>query len=206
MKSRAMAGLGIVAVVVAAFAAAAAPPDSTANSPVRSFASRLQSAGRASSAFDRVGTAFDGTRTTLKGRVALEPPDRVALAFPASGERLALRADGGEWLQPNLEQMMRLGPRACASARTWWAALLGKPIPGLTLKAAGKQRVLAIAVETSDSAWVELDGHGDPRALEFMDGGSRVRFQFSGWRFERPKGAAAFTIAAPKDFAVVDLP
>ena len=120
-----MAGLGIAAVVVAAFAAAAATPDSTANSPVRSFASRLQGAGRASSAFDRVGTAFDGTRTTLKGRRRARAARSRGVAFPASGERLALRADGGEWLQPNLEQMMRLRPRACASARTWWAALLG---------------------------------------------------------------------------------
>src|SRR5262249_26257422 len=90
----------------------------------RGLAARL-SAGRAEAMVERRALdAFTGKWRAIRGWLALEPPDRALLEFPASGERIALRADGGEWLQPALGQMLRLGPANAGAARRWWELLL----------------------------------------------------------------------------------
>ena len=38
----------------------------------------------------------------------LRKPDRVRLDFTTTGEKITLRSDGGEWLQPATKQLIRI--------------------------------------------------------------------------------------------------
>jgi hypothetical protein len=199
---------GAAASVIAAQAAVAVKPGPAA---ARVFARRLAASGRATATIERVADdPIAGRPRAIRGRIALEPPDRALLEFPATREKLALRADGGEWLQPALRQMLRLGPRNAASARRWWELLL--PGGGRFAERALSSRRYAIASPAAedrgaDTAWVELDARGLPIELAFEDAsGNRVSYRFSGWRFGPARGPAAFTLEAPGGFEVVDLP
>src|SRR6185436_18338567 len=66
-----------------------------------------------------------GAPRTLSGTLSLEPPALARLDVPGTGERITLRADGGEWLQPSLRQFVRLEPRHSVAALRWWRLLAG---------------------------------------------------------------------------------
>jgi hypothetical protein len=175
------------------------------------FARRLVASGRATARIERrAPDPLTGGVRASRGRLALEPPDRARLEFAANGEVLTLRGDGGEWLQPDLRQMIRLGPRSAAAGLRWWGALLGGPeaIGGRALP--GRRYAVATPggeAPGADTAWVTLDPRGLPEQLEYEDAaGGRVRFRFSSWRFGPARGRAAFALDAPGGFEVVDVP
>jgi hypothetical protein len=193
-----------------AFALLGAAPASSGG-PIATLSRRLLANGRGEAEIElRVSDPVGGGRVS-RGRLALEPPDRAAIEFPATGERVTLRADGGEWLQPALGQMMVLGSRHAMGANEWWRAFLSRapgsiasvPLGGrrwLLVRAAGDEAV-------ADSAWVEVDARGLPARLELKDGaGSSTVYRLSAWRFARPRGRAAFVIRPPAGTRVVALP
>jgi len=168
----------------------------------RALAARLGAGGRAEALVERRALdPFTGAVRSIRGRLALEPPDRALLEFPSTGERIALRGDGGEWLQPALEQMLRLGPENAAAARRWWEPLLPAGGGRFHEQALGGGRYAVVPREAprggGDTAWVGLDSRGLPVRLEY---------QVRGWRFLRPRGRAGFVIEAPDSFQVVELP
>ena len=177
----------------------------------RALAARLRAGGRAEAQVERRALdPFTGGWRSIRGRLALEPPDHALLEFPSTGERIALRGDGGEWLQPALQQMLRLGPENAAAARRWWELLLPSGGGRFREQALGGGRYAVVpreAVRGGDTAWVGLDSRGLPARLEYRDfGGGRIEYRLRGWRFLRPRGRAGFVIQPPDSFQVVDLP
>jgi hypothetical protein len=189
----------------------ATPPAATLESAA-GLATRVRGAGRAEAQIERRALdAFTGKWRSIRGRIALEPPDRALLEFPSTGERIALRGDGGEWLQPALGQMLKLGPENAAASRRWWDLLL--PGAGIAFeeRKLGPGRFAVVRKEDAgrgaDTALVALDAQGLPARLEYrVPGSERVEFRLSGWKFARARGRAAFVLRPPDSLQVVDLP
>lgn len=170
---------------------------------------RLRAAGRAECTFVRVATdAFSGRPVSTRGRLTLEPPDRSRLEFPTTGERITLRGDGGEWLQPKLRQLVVFGPERAGGVRRWWQLLIDGSAPGIDVLPRGA-RVLVLRSSAGagpDSARLELDGAGLPSKLVVPDGEASVEFRFSRWSFAAAQGPAGFRQRAPTEYERVELP
>jgi len=193
-------------------AAAAAGGDAAAPRPAaaREFARRLAAAGRAEVYLTRrFEDPLAGGEVVMHGRLALEPPDRARIEFDETGERVTLRGDGGEWLQPQLEQMLRFGANGAMGALRWWTLFGGATGPGVTERRAGP-REWVITMPSSgvagDSARVELDAAGLPRRIVIVEeAGTPVTYTLEGWRFTKPRGRAAFVLAAPEGYETFEL-
>jgi outer membrane lipoprotein-sorting protein len=189
----------------------AAPPAGAPPVSARALLAGLRRTGRAEATVRlRRTDALSGRTVERGGRLALELPGRARLDFD-DGERLTLRPDGGDWLQPALRQLVRVGPRGAAGALQWWGALLDPAGAGLEERRAGERsftlRVRGGAAGAASVQRLELDGRGLPRrlVLQSAEGGS-LEYRVSGWRFVRARGAGAFTLAAPAGVEVVTLP
>lgn len=215
--SLALAVLALLATLTAAEGAApakraatttrAAATPSLASS--RAMLARLEASGRAVASFEhsQPDPFGDGARDQ-RGTLAIEPPDRTRLDFQ-SGESVTLRSEGGEWLQPELGQMLRLGSGQAEAARRWWSLLLPGAGSRFTEKSLGKNRFLVIARDdgAADSAWVTLGADALPSALRFRGvDGEFVEVRFVQWKFAKARGRAAFVLAAPAGVDVIDLP
>jgi hypothetical protein len=169
----------------------------------------LRAAGRAECGFTRVATdAFSGRPLRTRGRLTLETPDRSRLEFPTTGERITLRGDGGEWLQPKLRQMIVFGPGRAATARRWWQLLIDGAAPGIEVTPRGG-RTLSLRTTGGagpDSARLELDAAGLPVRLVVPDGDAVIEYRFTGWSFRAGRGVAEFRQRAPSQFERVELP
>ena len=196
---------------------APAAPECAASSPVP--AAPLECTRRLATELKRTGRAeatlvwnVDGPPGVAAGRrsgtLALEPPSLARLDVAATGDRVTLRADGGEWLQPGLRQLIKLSPRHAGAAMRWWRLLASGE--GAREKRLGRQGYRLIVSERgaeADSAEVWLDARGLPARLVLDDGaGGRQEYTLRGWRFTRARGAAAFRLAAPPGIEVVELP
>jgi len=152
-----------------------------------------------------------GPAQVMRGRLALEPPDRVRLDFPATGERIAVRGDGGEWVQPAARQMVRLKPEQTDLAAGLWEVFLRGGNDRFAERAVGARRFVLEARTQEEGLpgkiQVVLDARGLPATLEMDDpSGGDVRYAFRGWRFTRASGVRAFALRAPAGYTVVDLP
>jgi len=203
--SLATVGGGHTARAAAAHSAPGATPVPRA---ARALLAALTRHGRAEVTVRRDAAAEAAGQPALSGLLALEPPDRARLDL-AGGERIAVRGDGGEWLQPRLRQMVRLGADTAGGTLHWWRLLLDPAHAGVREQSLGGARwLLTRALEggVADSAWVTLDAAGLPATLGVDDGsGGRVTYRLSGWRFRAARGRAAFVLAAPAGFEVVRL-
>jgi hypothetical protein len=135
----------------------------------------------------------------------------VRLDFPASGERIALRGDGGEWIQPEARQLVRLARDRAGLAAWLWEVFLHGGTAGFRERPLGGRRFALEPRERDtglpDGITLTLDPGGLPAEIEFAEpGGGATRYRFAGWRFTRARGVAAFALAAPRGYAVVDLP
>lgn len=217
MRRGVRAALPALALAWAACASAVGGPAvaaERAGAPVASGAllARLRAAGRAE-ALVRVRRAdpLSGRTVERAGRLALELPRHARLDFD-DGERLTLRPDGGDWLQPALRQLLRAGPRGAGGALRWWGALLDPAGAGLEERRTG-ERSFALRVRGAAAGGpagverLELDGRGLPARLviEGADGG-RLEYRMTRWRFGGARGARDFTLAAPAGYDVVALP
>jgi hypothetical protein len=197
---------GAQAIAIAAPSASTPPPPVAA----REFVRRLAAAGRAEAALvRRFVDPLRGTPVAMHGRLVIEPPDRVRLEFTETGERVTLRGDGGEWLQPQMEQLVRFDATGAMGALRWWT-LFGE----VTGTAARERRVgprewvvtMPDAGVAGDSARILLGEEGLPRRLVISEpAGGPVEYELSGWRFSKPRGRAEFVLEAPRGFQVFDL-
>jgi hypothetical protein len=193
------------ALLVAALAAA---PASALEASAK-LGRQLREAGRAEVSLRYDLPAAPGAQPRpVAGSLALEPPDRVRLDVPASGERLVASGEGGAWLQPATKQLLRFGPRQAAPALRWWRVLLGASEGVRERRVAQGQYVLVLADRSgvADSATVWLDSHGLPARLAVGGPDDTVTYRLNGWRFTRAHGAQAFRLAAPTGYETVDLP
>jgi hypothetical protein len=150
-----------------------------------------------------------GRPQTFRGTLALEPPDRVRLEFPETGERIAVRGDGGEWLQPSARQLIRLRPEQAGVASWLWDLFLHGGGGRFTEREAAPGRyALTFPHEGGalpETLIVTVDARGLPAALEVRDRGlGRSSYRFASWRFARARGAAAFVIQPPRGYTVLE--
>lgn len=205
MSVRRFAGVVAAVVALSVLARAATAAESVVR---RALHAKLRGSGRAEVALrvtqpDPLG----GRERVLHATLALEPPNRARLEIAASGEKLTMRGDGGEWLQPRAKQVLRLRPEHGALALRWWQALLD---PGASWSERrlpdGRWRVVLRGDEfDADSTDVTLGADGLPARLDRVgEGGGSYRL--SGWRFVRSRGEASFRLRTPPGFEAVDLP
>jgi hypothetical protein len=187
---------------------AALPP---AEDPMGNLGRRLQAAGRAEVRFERnAPDPFGGAATKIAGRLALESSNRAELRFPSTGERLTLREDGGEWLQPELRQMIVFQKRHASAALRWWQAVLGAA-EKLERRRVGEREWVVLAPATrgipADSIRVRLSRDGLPERIEVNEGlPEPAVYAFTSWKFTRPLGRSAFVVEAPESYEVVPMP
>jgi outer membrane lipoprotein-sorting protein len=206
---------GFLALAQVGAPAASTPARAAALESTRALASGLARTGRAEATLSWTVVGPPGSPArSMRGTLAVEPPDLARLDVAGSGERVTLRADGGEWLQPELKQFVRLTPRHSVAAMRWWRLLAGSTSAGAggydeRKLAPGHYRLLVPATPAADadSADVWLDAGGLPARLTLADGmGGESGYRLSGWRFTRAKGATAFRLTAPPGVETVELP
>lgn len=170
----------------------------------------LARSGRAEATLSWLVPAPPGALSvTMKGALALEPPDLARLDVRGTGERITLRGEGGEWSQPAMKQFIRLTPRHSVAAMRWWRLLVSGTGASERRLASRRYRLTIEAAprEAADSAEVWLDARGLPSRLELADGmGGKQIYRLAAWRFSKPKGAAAFRLTPPPGVEVVELP
>jgi outer membrane lipoprotein-sorting protein len=177
--------------------AAAVPLEST-----RRLAAELKRAGRA-----EVTLAWSFGDGQNSGTLALEPPSLARLDVGTTGEQVTLRADGGEWLQPELKQMVKLSPEHSGAAMRWWRLLAGGEVAREQKLGRGGYRLTVGRGDDTDSAEVWLDARGFPSRLVLGDAASeRQEYTLRNWKFSRARGHTAFRIAVPAGVEVVELP
>jgi outer membrane lipoprotein-sorting protein len=183
----------------------------------RTLAARLAHSGRgeapvAVSRSDPMG----GPDREDKGQLVLEPPDRVRLDFAKTGERIALRGDGGEWVQPAAKQMVRISREQAGLAAWLWEVFLAGGGDAFSEQASGErssgERRYTLEPRDREAGLparitITLDAHGLPAEVRFVESeGVEIRYHFKSWSFRAARGARAFALTAPHGYAVVDLP
>lgn len=169
----------------------------------------LRGAGRAEATLRFVTPSLPGRPVrTVHAILALEWPDRARMDVGATGERIVLRADGGEWLQPATRQLLVFKPGQAAAALGWWSVLLGRdPLARERRVGGGRWRLERGSPGTPDTvAEVTLDARGLPARLVLGEGEEAVTYRLSGWHFGSARGGAGFHLTAPAGWEVVELP
>lgn len=190
-------------------AARAAEP---ALASVRAIAAPLSRGRRAQAEIHYdLADPFGGPARPIRGRVSIESPDRVRIDFETTGERITLRRDGGEWLQPAAQQMIRIPADRAANALMWWLALLPTSRDVFREDSLGARRFRLTPRDKDAGPFtvlVALDSRGLPSRLT-IEGGEETlpaSYRFTGWRFAAARGAAAYKLTAPAGYSTIDLP
>lgn len=178
----------------------------------RTLAAKLAHSGRGEAAVTVARSdPMGGPDREDKGQLVLEPPDRVRLDFGQTGERIALRGDGGEWVQPASKQMVKIRREQAGLAAWLWEVFLQGGGDAFGEHASGERRY-TLEPRDRDSGLpgkitITLDPRGLPSEVRFVESeGVEIRYRFRSWSFRAAKGAKAFTLTAPRGYAVVDLP
>ncbi|MEO5618945.1 MAG: hypothetical protein ABIS67_14345 [Candidatus Eisenbacteria bacterium] len=151
-----------------------------------------------------------GPARTVRGRVRVESPDRVRLDFSPAGERIAMRGDGGEWLQPASRQLLRIPAARAQSALQWWRVLLPASRESFHEDPLGRRRFSLVPLDSAAGPiriMVRLDARGYPAEVivtGMME--EPITYRLSGWKFGPGRGAAAYRLSAPPGYETVDLP
>lgn len=214
MSARRLASLAALALalVLPHTARAEAPRPAGGLVSTRALVAKLSAVGRGEVSITVTLTdPMGGPDHVQAGRLALEPPDRVRLDFPATGERVAVRGEAGEWIQPQAHQMVRLGQEQAGMAAWLWEILMKGGTGGFTERSTGPRRHALTPRDREaglpEGIVVELDAAGLPARIEFIESpGVSTRYRFRGWRFSRPRGTAGFTLSAPRGYTVVAVP
>jgi len=174
----------------------------------KALSSRLAKSGRGEARFTEVmADPLGGSPRQRSGKVALETGQRVRLDYGTGGEALTLRPDGGEWLQPDLGQMIRLGPAGSEVTRIW-QLLVGGGGSGLVERPRGTRRWTLIPAPgdaVADSAHVDLDTAGLPTRLAVFIGEEQaMEYRFQSWKFSAARGRGAFVLTPKAGMQVIE--
>ena len=175
----------------------------------RALIAGLRSSGRAEATLQLSRLdPLSGRTNVVRGRLVLELP-RFARLELEDGQRLTLREDGGDWLQPATRQLVRAGSRSAAGALVWWGALLAPQATGVQERKVGARQYVLTRPGAGETLVqrIELGADGLPRGLTVETSpGERVEYRLTRWRFVRSRGLADFVLEAPAGFEVVELP
>jgi hypothetical protein len=206
-----VACVGVVLWIVALLPAPARPAgEDLALASTRLLAQRLARSGRAEVRVRAtVEDPLTGAPRTIRGTLSLERPQFARLDFE-TGERLALRADGGEWLQPETRQLLVAGPKSTNELSQWWTVLLEERRVRFRETKVGPREYRLVPMDaeagSEDGQRITLGADGLPSRLVVISGGAAPRtYHLSGWRFARPRGARAFTLEAPAGYETIRL-
>jgi hypothetical protein len=206
---RPRSALLVLAVLAAGAARAGAPAAPVPFASTRALRAGLGASGRAEAALRLIrNDPLGGRPTVQRGRLILERP-RLARLELDDGERLTLREDGGDWLQPALRQLVRAGARSAGGALAWWGVLLDPRDTGIRERRTGAREytLTQAGAPGAPTQRVELGADGLPRRLTVeIAPGERVEYRLSRWRFTRARGRADFRLEAPAGFEVVEMP
>jgi len=198
--------------LVALLALFGVTPSFAASTPLTSVSTlmkKLEASGRGEVTMTQTVISEGETLRADRGKLSLEPPDRMRVDFK-SGERVTMRADGGEWMQPSLRQLLILRPEQAQAVVSTWRAFLdgGRDSYRETARGSRKYRLIPISPDESsaDSIEVELGTDRLPRRLQLWIGDQRWWLTLSSWAFAKPKGATAFTLRAPSGYSVFEWP
>jgi hypothetical protein len=195
----------VAGIALLAWAAGPERPTSTA-----ALVSRLTRAGHGEARLAQTVMAAGESLRSDRGRLTLEPPDRLRLDFAGSGERITMRGDGGEWLQPATRQLLVLRPEQAQAVVSMWRAFLTGGGEAYGERALGGRRYRLVARRPDpglpDSLAIELGADGLPARIRAWTGDQQWTLQLSGWSFGRARGAAHFTLRAPAGYAVFEWP
>jgi len=198
----------IVAAVLLAAILGATPVPHLAST--NALMKRLGSAGRGEAHMTQTIMAESETVRADRGRIALEPPDRLRIDFEDSGERITMRGDGGEWLQPSLKQLLILRPSQAQAVVATWRAFLDGGASAYHERARGQGRYRLTparpAESDADSIDVELGPDGLPRRVDLWVADQRWRLVLQGWTFAKAKGSSSFRLRAPAGYATFEWP
>ena len=214
MTPRTAAVAALLVALLPAPCRAAAPADSAATRPplvaTRALVRQLAASGRAEVSLTRESVdPLSGRAVRLRGRLVLEPPDRVRLDFPDTGERVTLRSDGGEWLQRSLQQMLRLDPAHVAPALRWWRLFLDRGGDRFRERSLGPKEFVVVPRDPAaggDSVRVVLGAGGLPAQVRVGGPGEEAVYRFADWRFSPARGRADFVLEAPPGVQVIQVP
>ena len=210
MNARSMLRHGCAMIVCLTLASAPTSAAAPALEATQGLLAGLARSGRAEAMLSWSVPAPPGALSeTMQGALALEPPDLARLDVRATGERITLRGEGGEWSQPAMKQFIRLTPRHSVAAMRWWRLLVSGTGASERRLAARRYRLTIAGTPqaAADSADVWLDARGLPSRLELADGmGGKQIYRLAAWRFSKPKGAAAFRLTPPPGVEVVEMP
>jgi len=127
-----------------------------------------------------------------------------------TGEKITLRGDGGEWLQPRTRQLLRISSERAAGALQWWRLLLPESRATFREDSLGPRKFRLEPIETSAAPiriTARLDARGLPSELSVEGlGEAPITYRLSAWRFAAGRGAGAYKLQAPPGYEVVDLP
>lgn len=201
-------------VLVAALATAAPPARAQAPAApprlesTRALAAHLARGERARAAVTLESRdPLEGGLERHAGTLTLESPHYARLDFTGTGEALALRDDGGDWLQPELRQLLR-GGAASAGAALEWSGVLREDAGSRYRERRVAARTFDLTpIEGGDTTRVVLAADGLPARIEFADpDGARRVVRLSRWRFDKARGRAGYVLEAPAGYEIVDLP
>jgi len=194
-----------VVVVLAGCATLAAADAPTA---VRPLMDRMSRAGRAEAhVVIRVATGNEAP-TSRRGTVALEPPDRMRLQYTDSQEALTARGDGGEWLQPELTQMLTMSGEQARRAAALWQVMRSRSSNYAERKLGADTWRVTIQEEGADAESLNVTVGADhlPSKIETRVGDLHWTIQMSSWRFAKARGQDAFVLHAPAGYEVIPMP
>jgi hypothetical protein len=202
--------LGTLAIALSMALLGASPASATERlASVSPLIQRLQRAGRGEAVITQTVVSAAETLRSERGTLVLEPPDRLRIDF-RSGERVTMRGDGGEWIQPSLRQLLILRPEQAQTVLVTWRAFLDGGAGAYRERARGARRYRLVPLASdeagADSLDVQLGPDGLPRRLELWVGDQRWWLTLSRWTFAKPKGVAAFTLRAPPGYSVFQWP
>ncbi len=182
----------------------AAPPAST-----RVLLDKLRAAGRAEVTVRlQRHDPVTGRTVVLGGRLALELP-RLARLDLEDGERLTLREDGGDWLQPATRQLVRAGARTTSGLLAWCGALLEPGERGIVERKLGPREYSLTPADAAEALPQRLELGSDRlprRVVVALSADETIEYRLSRWRFVRGRGRSDFVLEAPPGIEVVEMP
>src|SRR5262249_2645950 len=166
---------------------------------VRPLMERMSRAGRAEARVVISVAAGKEAPSSRRGTVALEPPDRMRLSYSDGKESLTARSDGGEWLQPELGQMLTMSGEQARRAASLWQVMRSRSSSYAERKLGPSSWRVTIQEEGADAESLIVTVGTDrlPSKIDTHIGDLRWTIQMSSWRFSHARGREAFVLPPP---------
>jgi outer membrane lipoprotein-sorting protein len=180
----------------------------SAPASVQPLMERMARAGRAEARVVVTVATVGDSATSRRGTLALEPPDRLRLEYATGGERLTARDDGGEWLQPELRQMLTMSAAQAGRAAILWDLLRSRSASFAERRLGPRtwRLTMADAGAEAESLIVTVGEGRLPAKIETQVGDVQWTIRLSNWRFAAAKGREAFVLRAPAGYEVLVMP